>query len=105
MQTIRAFIIDLFRREIRKAAVENNREELQFVFGGGCLEFCILINRNDVLFVKDLARWSERFIIGNVRSHSGCGVVIGSNGAGIDRSAKVSLKEIRNVVRFSDPSK
>jgi hypothetical protein len=47
--------------------------------------------------------FGQRYDVGTGQIFNGGSHLL--NGAGIDRSAKVSLKEIRNVVRFPDPSK
>lgn len=102
MAVIRAIIVDPFRREVRKAEIENSLEELQFIVGGGYIEHGIWINHRDILYVNDFAFWPEHFIIGGVRAFSGCGVITGGNGNGkaLDRSARVSLKEIQKIVQF-----
>jgi hypothetical protein len=101
MAAIRSIIIDPFRREVREVEIANRLAEFQFIVGGGYIEHGIWINHKDILYVADFAFWPERFIIGGVRAFSGCGVIIGSNGSGKVRSARVSLKEIQKVVQFS----
>lgn len=100
---IRAIIIDPFRREVREAWIANDLHEMQFICGGGYLEFGIWINRREPLYVNEWAHWPERFIIGGIRSFSGCGLITGAdedNDEGDTTSAKVSVQEIRNVVVF-----
>ena len=100
---IRAIIIDPFRREVREAWIANDLYEMQFICGGGYLEFGIWINRREPLYVNEWASWPERFIIGGIRSFSGCGLITGADADGDDgdaTSAKVSVQEIRNVVIF-----
>jgi hypothetical protein len=62
----------------------------------------IWINRKDVFYVNDFPHWPERLVIGEQRIFSGCGLVTGGNGSGgdMDRSARVSVEEIRKVVQF-----
>jgi hypothetical protein len=100
--TLRAIIICPFRQSVFEAEIENSLEELQRIVGGGYIEFGVWINRKDVLYVNDFAHWKEKFAIGKSHMFSGCGVITGGDGHGtnMDKSARVSLQEIRNVVRF-----
>jgi hypothetical protein len=101
MRTMRAIIICPFRQSVHEAEVENSLKELQRI-GGGYIEFGVWINHRDVLYVNDFAFLEEKFAIGRAHVFSGCGVITGGNGRGrnMDKSARVSLQEIRNVVRF-----
>jgi hypothetical protein len=102
---VRAVIIDPFRREVREADIENSLEEFQRIVGGGYIEFGVLINNRDVLYVNDFAFWEERFQIGQRHVFSGCGLITGGDsngkGEGLTRAARVPLEEIRSVVRFA----
>jgi hypothetical protein len=96
---LRALVIDPFKREIRETDIERTLPSLQAAVGGN-IEFAVWIDRRDTLYVADFAKWRERFTIGNTRSYSGYGVVVGVNGDGATAPAKVSLDALRGVVRF-----
>ena len=102
LSELRVVIIDPFRREVREAWIADDWNEMQYICGGGYLEFGIWINQREPLYVNEWAHWPERFVIGGVRSYSGCGVIAGADGrsSGKRKSAKVSVEEIRNVVVF-----
>lgn len=99
---IRAVIIDPFRREVREAWIANDLREMQFICGGGYLEFGIWINRREPLYVNEWASWPESFIIGGIRLFSRCGLITGRDGKGdaMATSAKVTVQEISDVVVF-----
>jgi len=96
---MRALIIDPFRKEIREFEIEKSLSAYQAAVGG-FIEFAVFIDRRDVLYVADLAKWPERFLIGRQRSYSGCGLVIGATRDGDAAPAKVSADALRGVVRF-----
>src|SRR5258708_39113407 len=79
MATIRAIIIDPFRREVREADIENSLEEFQFIVGGGYIEHGIWFKHKDIFYVNDFAFWPERFVIGGVRAFTGSGLISGVN--------------------------
>ena len=97
---MRAIIIDPFLREVREAEIENSLGEFQYIVGGGYLEFGVWINNREPLYVNDFAHWKQRFLIGTSHVFSGCGLIVGGDGKGEARGARVPLVEIRNVVRF-----
>jgi hypothetical protein len=96
---LRTLIIDPFKKEVREADIEPSLAAFQAVVGGD-LEFAVRIDRRDLLYVSDFAKWPERFTIGNVRTYSGCGLVIGATGEGASAPARVSIDALRGVVRF-----
>jgi len=96
---MRALIIDPFKKEVSEVEIEKNLAAYQAAVGG-YLEFAVLIDRRDVLYVADLAKWPQRFYVGKNRSYSGYGLVIGATREGEAAPAKVSVDALRDVVRF-----
>ena len=102
MRTLRAIIIDPFLREIREGEIDDDLAEYQRICGGHYIEFGVWINGKDVLYVSDFAHWRESFAIGKRHVFSGTGLITGGDARGknMSKSARVSLSEIRDVVRF-----
>ena len=99
---MRAIIIEPFLCQVRECDIDNSLEEFQRIVGGGFIEFGVMVNNRDVLYVNDFAHWTKRFAIGNRHVFSGCGLITGGNGKGgeLARAARVPLAEIHAVVRF-----